>query len=266
MPASAAKNILRRKQHRVSWFLERAASFFTDNFPQPWVIITSGPLGFVWALSCLSFAAYLKKWRRWRTGYTRKVFHFLIFFSVALIQWLWGTPAVCLFGGMTTCVVFLAVMLGAGHPLYEAMARAKDAPHRTHFIVVPYLATLLGGLLGNIVFGPVAIMGYLATGLGDAVGEPVGTRFGRHQYKVPSIASVKAVRSWEGSLAVLVMCVAAITLGIAIAPDLSLSHHTLLLIPVLALACAGVEAVSPHGWDNLTMQVVPTMLAFWLLV
>jgi hypothetical protein len=43
--------------------------------------------------------------------------------------------------------------------LYEAMARETDAPHRTHYIIVPYFATLIGGLASNILFGPVAVVG-----------------------------------------------------------------------------------------------------------
>jgi len=33
----------------------------------------------------------------------------------------------------------------------------------------------------------------------------------------------------------------------------------------IAAASAAVEAVSPHGWDNLTMQVLPSALVWaWL--
>jgi hypothetical protein len=33
----------------------------------------------------------------------------------------------------------------------------------------------------------------------------------------------------------------------------------------VAAASAAVEAVSPHGWDNLTMQVLPSALVWaWL--
>jgi len=249
----------------MTWILERILSFFIENFP-PWkTIFIGGPAGFVWALGCLAFAGVMKSRKGLLTGYTRKIFHFLIFFSVALIQWLWGTPIVCLFGGMTTCVVFLAVFLGPGNLLYEAMAREKDEPRRTHYIIVPYFATLIGGLAGNILFGPVAIVGYLVTGLGDAVGEPFGTRFGRHEYKVPSLTSVKAVRSWEGSGAVLAMCTVAVVIGVALAPELGFTRQSILMIPLLGLVCAAAEAVSPHGWDNLTMQVVPTCLATLIL-
>ena len=249
----------------MHWILESTLAFFVDNFPSWKAILIGGPIGFLWALGCLTFAGRMKRHRGLRTGYTRKIFHFLIFFSVALVQWRWGTPIVCLFGGMTTCVVFLAIMLGPGNLLYEAMAREKDEPHRTHYIIVPYFATLIGGLAGNILFGPVAIVGYLVTGLGDAVGEPVGTKFGKHPYRVPSLTSVKAFRSWEGSAAVLTMCLVAITIGTALSPELSFSWRSLLMIPILGLTSAAAEAVSPHGWDNLTMQIVPTGLAIWIL-
>ncbi|MDM8551389.1 hypothetical protein QUF72_14990 [Desulfobacterales bacterium HSG2] len=126
---------------------------------------------------------------------------------------------VCLFGGMTTLVIFYAIFRGTGHILYEAMARETDEPHRTYYIVVPYFATLIGGLASNILFGQAAIVGYLVTGLGDAVGEPVGTRFGRHTYKVPSFRGVESVRSYEGSAAVLVVCTAAITVGLFCVPS-----------------------------------------------
>ena len=171
----------------------------------------------------------------------------------------------CLFGGMATLVILTAVLMGNGNVFYEAMAREKDEPKRTHFIVVPYFATLIGGLVGNIVFGPMAVVGYLVTGLGDAVGEPVGVKFGNHQYRVPSLSSVKAVRSWEGSAAVFVMCAVAITLGIAMVPSLQFQAAHWVVVPTLALVCALAEAVSPHGWDNLTMQVVPTALGSVLL-
>jgi phytol kinase len=200
-----------------------------------------------------------------KTGYTRKVFHFLIFGSVALIQWLWGTQIVCLFGGMTTLVVFYAVFRGPGNMLYEAMAREKDEPHRTHYIVVAYFATLIGGLASNIMFGEIAVIGYLVTGFGDAIGEPVGTRFGKHTYRAPSFTSVEPTRSYEGSLAVLVACMLAVVLGIALCPALDLTARSLLLVPVLGVACAVGEAVSPHGWDNTTMLIVPSLLAWWLL-
>lgn len=245
----------------MDWFLEQTGSFFIDNFPSSEAILIEGPLGLVWAYSSLCFSGYLKRTKGLPTGYTRKTFHFLIFGSVAAIQWLLGTPSVCLFGGMTSLVIFYAIWRGPGNPLYEAMAREKDEPHRTHYIVVPYLATLIGGLISNILFGPLAVVGYLVTGLGDAVGEPIGTRFGKHTYRVPSLTSVKAIRSFEGSGAVLLMSLLAVVLGVALSPEMTFTRSYLFYVPILAVLSTIIEAISPHGWDNTTMQVGPTLLA-----
>ncbi|MBU3917685.1 hypothetical protein KKA14_19330 [bacterium] len=245
--------------------IDNIISFFITNFPTWNEILIGGPIGLLWAFLSLYFAGYLKSRKGFRTGYSRKIFHFTIFGSVAAIQWLWDTSIVCLFGGMTTLVVFYAIFKGSGNILYEAMAREKDAPRGTHYIVVPYFATLIGGLVTNIFFGPIAVIGYFVTGLGDAVGEPVGAKFGRHTYRVPSLTSVKSERSLEGSAAVWAMSFLAIIAGIALSPELAFSANYFLTIPALSIICALTEAFSPHGWDNMTMQIVPVWIAFIVL-
>ena len=241
-----------------------AFAFFAENFPGWRLIAIGGPLALLWSLGCLSFAGYLKRVRGLKTGYTRKTFHFLIFMSVVVIHSLSGTRAVCLFGSMTTLMIFYAVYRGSGNLLYEAMAREKDEPHRTYFIIIPYFATLIGGLSSNMLFGQAAVVGYLTAGLGDAVGEPVGTRFGRHTYRVPSVKGVTSRRSIEGSAAILVTCLLAFTAGIILRPRLQLSTGSIVFIPLAGILCAITEAISPHGWDNIPMQLVPSCLA-WML-
>ena len=163
---------------------------------------------------------------------------------------------------MCTLVIFFAVWRGSSNILYEAMAREKDEPHRTLFILVPYFTTLAGGLLSNILFGPIALAGYLVTGLGDAIGEPVGTMFGKHHYRVPSVSSVPATRSVEGSIAVFTMSLLALLLAAAVSPQVTIGVLEISKVLVIA-ACMLAEAVSPHGWDNATMQLLPTTLV-WL--
>jgi phytol kinase len=245
--------------------LERLLDFAARNTPSWSAVVLGGPPSLAWSFAALWWAGWLQR-RGARTGYTRKVFHFLIFTTVALLEWRLGTPAVCLFGSACTVAVFTAVWLGPGSLLYEAIARPKDAPHRTLFVVVPYLATLLGGLASNLAFGPVAVAGYLVTGLGDAIGEPVGTRFGKHVYRVRSLSSVPATRSVEGSAAVFVMSAMALAVAAAVSPEIGLSGGSgAAKVLAIGAASAVVEAVSPHGWDNLTMQVVPTAMAWaWL--
>jgi len=207
----------------------------------------------------LYVAGRCKRDRGWATGYTRKLFHILVFTTAASVQGGLGLPALMVFGAATSAVIFYAVLRGDGDPLFEAIAREGDAPRRTHFILAPYLATLVGGLLSNALFGAAAaVYGYLVAGLGDAAGEPVGTRFGRHRYRVPSPRGVVSFRSVEGSLAVFAVSFAAVALA-------GRASHALGAAAIIALAAAAVEAVSPHGWDNLTMQLVPAALAAYLL-
>jgi phytol kinase len=239
--------------------------FFATNFPSTKALVLGGPAGFLWAAGCLMLAGSLKIRRCWPTGYTRKLFHFLIFGSVVVAHGIWKAPGVCLFGAMTTAVIAYALLRGPGHFMYEAMAREKDEPRRTHYIVVPYFATLLGGLLSSIFFPRAAVFGYLVCGLGDAIAEPVGTRFGKHQYRAPAIRGVRAVRSLEGSGSVFLVSMLTLILFMAFSPHFTLTAYSALMAIVIAGVSTAVEAVSPHGWDNTTLQVVPAWLGAVLL-
>jgi phytol kinase len=232
------------------------------SLPNPAAIILGALAALVWSYSCLSFAAHLKINLRLRTGYTRKLFHVLIFTSAVFVNALGGFWAVCVFGLMVSVVVGFAVFRGRGNRLYEALARKQDGPDRTYYIIVPYFATLIGGMVSNIFFGPLAVMGYLVGGLGDAAGEPAGLKWGKHPYRT---SNGRFSKTFEGSVAVLAASVAALAIGVAISPHLSFGVRSLIALPVIAIVCTFVEAFSPRGWDNVPMQVVPTVLAAILL-
>ncbi len=270
--------------------------FIRDNLPT-WSMLAWSPVMLAWSLAALALAGWLKQSRGWKTGYTRKVFHFITFATVAGLLCVpreqgGGMPAVCLFGVVTSLVVFYAMF--AGHTniqavttktpepllnanpqpptpspslLYSALAREKDAPHQTWFIFVSYLATLVGGLLSSIYFTELAIVGFLITGVADAVAEPVGTRFGKHRYRVPSLSSTVSHRSLEGSAAVFIASLVCLVIAAAVAPAIGWHFAGMRALAFLGIAAIVTlaEAVSPHGWDNLTMQVLPTWLAWaWL--
>lgn len=223
-------------------------------------IVPGALLAFVWTYFCLSFAGYLKTKIGLRTGYTRKVFHALIFLSAVIAHALGGFVAVCVFGTMVSLVVGLAVLRGPNDPQYEALAREQDGAARTYYVVVSYFATLIGGLASNILFGPLAVVGYLVGGLGDAAGEPAGTRWGRHRYS----SRARGAKTFEGSIAVLTATAIALLIAVAITPELHFDLRSAIALPLIAIACTLVEAISPRGWDNVTMQVVPTLLVAFL--
>lgn len=235
------------------------------SLPNSASVIIGALVALVWSYSCLSFAAHLKINHRLRTGYTRKLFHVLIFASAVIVQAIGGFWAVCVFGSMVSLVVGYAVFRGRGDRLYEALARKQDGPNRTYYIVIPYFATLIGGMTSNIFFGPLAVVGYLVGGLGDAAGEPAGVRWGRHPYRVRSGGGQLVTKTFEGSIAVLAASVVALLISIAISPELRFDLRSLIVLPVIAVVCTLVEAFSPRGWDNVPMQIVPTVLAAILL-
>ncbi|WP_017733821.1 diacylglycerol/polyprenol kinase family protein [Nafulsella turpanensis] len=228
---------------------------------EQWLIFA--PIAFLISLAGSRLAAWLKTKKEWRTPYTRKVFHFIIFSAASILQLWFGLPAVVVFGAVTSLFVLWAVYRGEQSPFYLALARPSDAPQQKLFILVPLLTTAAGGVLANLFFGIFASVGYLVGGWGDAVGEPVGTRWGKHRYKVPSLAGVPASRSLEGSAAVfgvawLVAVPALLALGFPASEALW-----------IGLACGAggmlVEAISSHGLDNLTMQLAAAGIAWWLL-
>jgi phytol kinase len=186
-------------------------------------------------------------------GYSRKIFHFGIFTTAAAVHLLGGLGATDAFGAVVAGLVLLAVVAGDGNLLFDALARPADRPRRALFIVVPLITTAVGGLATSLFFGPLAAVGYLVAGWGDAVGEPVGVRWGRHRYPVPSLAGVSATRSWEGTGAVVL--VSALAAGVVLVGLGRPPGEVAGLSGAVGLATGLVEAVSPHGMDNLTVPL-----------
>ena len=241
----------------MSTLIERFAGFF----PTARTLAVVTPFALLYGLAAAALAAALRR-RGTRVPYTRKVFHFTIFTMATAVQLTWGLPGVTVFGTVVSLLVLAAVVHGPRNPLYEALARPSDAPHGTLFILVPLLTTAAGGGLSNLLFPGYAYIGYLVCGWGDAVGEPVGTRWGRHRYRVPSLGGVAAVRSLEGSAAVFLMGSLAAVIGLLAfgrAPG-----EAVLLGLAAGFAGAVVEAASTHGLDNLTVQVAASAAAWWL--
>jgi phytol kinase len=236
---------------------------FLSSLPSPRVLFTVAPIAVIYVSLVAWLVGYLKTQRNVRTAYTRKIFHFLIFTAVSIVHMIWHLPGVTVFGIISTLIVIHAVRRGDGFAFYEALARPADAPHRTLFIVVPLVTTALGGIATNSFFAAYAYVGYLVCGWGDAVGEPVGSKWGRHQYRVPSLAGVKAKRSLEGSAAVFLSGSIAAILGLLGAGLIAPSA----IAVGIACGAAGaiVEAVSTHGLDNFTTQVAAAAVASLLL-
>ena len=231
--------------------------------PRPWMVRDLTVPLLAYAAASAALAGWLRQRRGVRAAYTRKVFHFAVFNAAAALQLLWGRSAVVLFGLVVSALILAAVARGEGFGFYEALARPEDAPHRSLFILVPLATTAAGGVLANLLFPGMAYVGYAVAGWGDAVGEPVGSAWGRHPYRVPSLAGVPATRTLEGSAAVAVCGALAAAAGLALAglP----AGRALGAGAACGMGAAIVEAASHHGLDNLTVQVAAAGLAAWLV-
>lgn len=247
-------------EEMVRGFLRRFAAYW---LPGPrLLLVATVPLA-LYTEAAARAAGRLRTARGMAAPYTRKVFHFAVFTAAGAVHLLWDRAGVVLFGTIAAARVLVAVLRGEGDPVYEAMARPGDEPHRTLFILVPLATTALGGVTANLFFPDYAHVGYLVSGWGDAVAEPVGTRWGRHRYRVPSLAGVPATRSLEGSASVLVVGGLAAVLAL-LAVGVPAGRAA-----VVGMACAAagtaVEAVSNHGVDNFTVQVAAAGVAAWLI-
>jgi phytol kinase len=214
------------------------------------------------------FAALLSagmKRRGIRTPYTRKSFHFVIFSLAGILQYYYGLHAVSLLGAIVSIIVILAVIAGKRWWFFKALARETDAPHEKKFIILPLLATAIGGIISNIFFPGTAYIGYFVGGWGDAIGEPVGTKWGKHKYTVPTLFGVSATRSMEGSAAVMLLSTAIAT--ICLLQVTTFGWATCLLYgAICGIAAAIVESISSHGLDNLTIQVCAAAVLHYLII
>ncbi|HKJ68461.1 MAG TPA: hypothetical protein VKA68_10935 [bacterium] len=197
-------------------------------------------------------------------AYSRKVFHFLIFTMAGVLHIFGHLSLVALYGVIVSCYVVYGVVRGEGYPFYEAVARPEDRPHRTLFILVPLFTTALGGVTSNILFPHFAHVGYLVSGWGDAIAEPVGRKWGSHSYNVPSLAGVPAIRTIEGSISVFIVGTIAAFLALwVIDIPWILALQAAALCGVIA---TGIESVSTHGIDNFTVQVAVAAVAQYVLL
>lgn len=235
---------------------------FVPPFPQ---ILIFSLVSAVAILGSAFLCGALKRYAGWKTGYTRKTLHFLIFFTAVGLHIWGGMPAVNVLGVGMGIFVLLSVKAGDGNFFIESMAREKDFPRRGYFIIVPYLTTAIGGLASNLLFGSSVVMGYALCGSADAVAEPVGLRFGKHRYRVPSLKKVRvSERSVEGSLSFFVVSVILSLLFFCFLYHLPFSKACVSSF-LLSTALVLVEAFSFHGTDNLTIQMTASGLTYFFI-
>lgn len=200
-------------------------------------------LGVVAALSCRTLGL--------KTRDTRKLLHLVVFTTAAILRTNGPVSTVVVFGFWGILLLLGAVVRGRGNSLFESIARPEDGAHRTWNVIFSLSSTALGGVLSHLLVGRGTIVGLLVTGYGDACGEIVGSRHGKHPLSLPQ--KLFGRRTLEGSLAVLLASFVAASIGLFLTGH----RHPSVLFPavVIALVATLAEAISPPGTDNFTIQL-----------
>lgn len=218
-----------------------------------------------------SSAGYLKLTHGMPIGYTRKLNH--AFTLILAAVWFLPLPielARANFRVAGTILMLLILIVcyaprsGPLRLMFYGYAREKDAPHEAFHVWFSFGMGLAALLLVDGFFNDRLILATsaLLLGVGDALGEPIGMRFGKHRYSVGGILSTRrSVRTFEGSAAVLIGSFVTALLCLQL---LGTRLNPAWMIPsaaILAVVVAVIEAFTPHGLDNFT---IPLGAAFTL--
>jgi phytol kinase len=237
------------------------------RFPDVRLLVLLGPAVAMFMLALAWVVIHLRTGRGMRPWATRKVVHVAIFSAAAVVQLAFGFPGVLLYGAIVGAVLAYSAWRGHGFDFYDAVARqASGTPRRKGLVLVPFMATGLGGLTVNLLFYPFAAVGYLVNAFGDAAGEIVGRRFGKRKYDVPLPFGMTARRTIEGSLGVFAVAMLAALLGFALTSrviDVPTFAALLFVAVTVGVVTAVVEAVSGGGLDNFTIQVAAAGVVFF---
>ncbi|MCM2369223.1 hypothetical protein [Aporhodopirellula aestuarii] len=226
------------------------------------------PTNFLWTISLhqllLAVLCWATGWlvvnRNWKVNYTRKINHFALMLCPFLLAKVFPyQPSITTF--LATVCVFTIATLAMSHPVRErvsmmktafaAVDRPEDRPHTLLWIIsqaVVAAIVLMGIFLAfqELDIPALVSIPLVVTGIGDGLAEPVGVRFGKHTYRVPSLAKNRSyVRSIEGSACVWIVAL----LSVACVYPLVSTGQWIALMLLLPPIMTATEAASPHTWD-----------------
>jgi len=203
---------------------------------------------------------------RFRVNYTRKFQHFSAYAIPLLVKapGIPGNPVLHLiWGDFFTLIGFLLLIKPIREAIkpcmlmFNSLDRPEDRPNCLKWIVG---GNILPGLCMIIFFDwlflrfgadqqKLVMIFVLIAGVGDGLAEPVGIRFGRHQYRTTSCGAGDHVyvRSFEGSTCVFITTFIWIIMFYQYFEN---AEQFWLLMAFLPIASTFAEATSPHTMDT----------------
>ena len=214
-------------------------------------------------LAVMLSTGFLVRYSGVKVNYTRKVNHFAIFFLPVFIDKQFDAETFTNFVYLAiSAVITTASLLMFYEPIrklippyqlmFEGFDRPEDRPYTLVWIWTQFAAGFavmlpMIWLFGQWGLGSLVLIPILINVVGDGLAEPVGIRFGKHEYKTRALFTEKEyVRTLEGSACVLITGLIVVAM-----------HHeyftttqfvlSMLLVPLLMTL---TEAYSPHTWDT----------------
>ena len=197
-----------------------------------------------------------------KVNYTRKIVHVSYFIWPQILDQVVLDYSSNLYSEIWNIYLVLLLLFFASEPfrqrfqivrtLYLSVDRPEDQPYTLFWFASQIMATLVVFFpfvlyfrhqqLERLLFIPILI-----NGLGDGLAEPVGVRYGRHQYTTRScLSSRRYTRSYEGSLCVFLVSLITIC---SYYQYFTASQFSFVLITLPILATLA-EAYAPHTWDS----------------
>jgi len=198
-----------------------------------------------------------------KVNYTRKINHFALFFLPVFIDKQFNAETFTDFTYLAISAVVSTAALSVYYEpirkaippfqlMFEGIDRPEDRPYTLIWVWTQFaagFAVLLPmiWLLGQRDLESLVLIPILINIIGDGLAEPVGIRFGKHEYKTRALFTNKTyVRTFEGSACVLITGFIVIVMHIEYFSTIQFIL-AMLFIPIIMTL---TEAYSPHTWDT----------------
>ncbi len=200
-------------------------------------------LSFIYVFAVLFAAEGLRKWRGYRIGFTRKFVH------IGVGMWVIGT--VLLFESRWFAVIPPVTFVALNYISYRrSLFQAMETGERENLGTVYFPISFALLILWLWPRPELLVAALMPMTWGDALAAIAGGRWGRRKH--PFNGSLK---SWEGSLTMLLVSWLAVSLALLIFSSLGWGI-ALGAALIVALAATVAEAITPWHLDNLTVPLV----------
>ena len=136
--------------------------------------------------------------------------------------------------------------------MFDGFDRPEDRPHTLTWLWTQFAAGFgvmlpMIWLCGQWGLESLVLIPILINVIGDGLAEPVGVRFGTHEYKTKALFTNKEyVRTLEGSACVLITGFIVVAMHF----DYFTTIQFVLAMLIVPIVMTLTEAYSPHTWDT----------------